>query len=236
MAIGFDVNRLSSERPSQRYRDRPRRKARTCLAFAATCLLLAGCGGFYSADEITATVVDADTKAPLAGVHVIAEWAVRGGMNYGDVVGYMNVMEAVTDQDGRFHFPGWGPRPNFHFGEIRQAAPALILFKSGYQYTSMENNGNSLDAAPHATRSDWNHQTITMKRHLWTLRDEAYAPLVTDVESLWRHGEWHSIRRFLCALAPEHGSTPEHLLFETAYSTGALRQRGIDCDLAEADR
>jgi hypothetical protein len=230
------VNRLNSVRAFQRHLVRLCNMARTLLALTGTCLFVSGCGGFYSAEEITATVVDAETKAPLAGVHVIAEWAIRGGMNYGDVVGYMKVMETVTDKNGRFHFPGWGPRPNLHFGEIRQAAPALMLFKSGYRYISMENNGNSMDAAPHATRSDWNHQTITMKPHLWTLRDEAYAPLVTDVESLWRHGEWHRIHRFLCALAPEHDSTPEQLLFKTAYSTRALRQRGIDCDLAEDNR
>lgn len=231
MATGFDVKR---SRPVPSLRHHLRRlfgRASTVLALVAGCLLVSACGGFYSADEITATVVDADTKAPLAGVHVIAEWAVRGGMNYGNVVGYMNVMETVTDKDGRFHFPGWGPRPNFHFGTIFQEAPGLILFKAGYRYTALENNGSVLKATPHKMRSDWDRQTIPMERHAdaASAYDRGFIPLETDLEFLRREGYWRDVTRFLCAIGHERALRDKRHTPSILYTYQSLRDRGVNC-------
>ena len=236
MAIGFDVSRRKTVPYLLRHAGR--RKARTIATVVGCCLLVSACGGFYTADEINATVVDADTKASIVGVNVIAEWVIQGGFNYGGVVGYLNVMETVTDQNGRFHFPSWGPRPNFHFGRVFQEAPTLTFFKPGYRYTVATNNGSVLAASPHRMTSDWNGQTVVMQRRLSPVleRSELYIPVVTQIESLWRFGEWSHIRRFLCALAPTRGSLPEYDAFWIDYSPQALQRRGVDCTQTRVDR
>jgi hypothetical protein len=206
---------------------------RRLVLYAAIGASVSACG-IYSADEITATVVDADTKAPIEGVNVVAEWTIRGGINYGATVGYMNVLETVTDKNGKFHFASWGPRLNFRIGEIRQEAPALMLFKSGYRYTAMENNGSSLAAAPSAMKSDWNEQTIPMKRYSGTTPDyeAGYIALVTDTDNLQRYGHWADIPRFLCALGQEHDSLSAHGVRNLLYSFKSLNEAGLDCRIA----
>ncbi|HEX6550206.1 MAG TPA: hypothetical protein VF117_05980, partial [Gammaproteobacteria bacterium] len=85
--------------------------------FLITVLLtpsfLVACGQdtVLSADPIDATLVDADTGKPLAGVPVVAYWALKSGSLTGDSLpcGAAGVEEAVTDKDGKFHIPGWGP-------------------------------------------------------------------------------------------------------------------------------
>jgi len=187
--------------------------------------------GIYSAEEITTTVIDADTKAPIEGVNVVADWAVRGGVNYGATVGYIKVMETVTDVNGKFHFSRWGPRPNFHLGEIRQKAPALMLFKSGYRYTVVENVGGSLNAAPSTMQSNWNNQTIAMERYVGSAPDydAGFISLMTDTDNLKRYGHWADIPRFLCALARESNSLAASGVRNSLYSVKSLSDAGLDC-------
>jgi hypothetical protein len=232
MATGLDVNRLrwTSLRPFQQQLSGLYNSARSIVMLTGACLLLSGCGRFYSADAISAMLVDADTKAPLPGVHVIAEWAIRGGMNYGDVVGYMNVMETVTDKDGRFHFPAWGPRPNLHFGAIFQDAPGLIFFKAGYRYAALANNGSVLVRAPSKLTSDWNRQTIPLPPQVTNASyDEGYISLRTDLEFLRREGHWGDIRQFLCALSRERAALNRRNLPSILYTSQSLREQGVDC-------
>ena len=235
MASGFDVKRCDLL-PGLR-RSPGRGKAPAIAAVVGCCLLVSACG-FYSADEITATVVDADTKLPIAGVNVIAEWVVRGGINYGGVVAYMNVMETVTDRDGRFHFSAWGPRLNFHFGTIFQEAPTLILFKPGYRLGVAANNGSVLEPSPSKMKSDSNGQTIKLERRASSVleRSDLKIFMYTELADLWTLGEWSHIPRFLCALSPDSGSAPEREILKNTYSWKALAQRGVHCNSSEADR
>src|SRR5947209_3399798 len=83
---------------------------RSTLLIALCILVLTGCYQIYSAEPITATVVDADTKEPLEGVVVVAHWEMKGGLEGGNVEGEVMIMEAVTDAQGKFHFPAWGPK------------------------------------------------------------------------------------------------------------------------------
>ena len=61
----------------------------------------------YFGLPVTARVVDAETGQPVEGVMVVANCPMRGG--HGTPAGQAMVMEAVTDKDGVFHFPWWGP-------------------------------------------------------------------------------------------------------------------------------
>lgn len=230
MATGLDVNSYSSRcTPWSHLLDRCAGNCRFALV-TLFCLSVSSCG-IYSAGEITATVVDSDTNVPLEGVNVVAAWKVRGGVNFGATVGYINVMETISGKDGKFHFPKWGPRPNLHVGEIRQEAPVLMLFKSGYRYSVVENNSSSIAPAPGAMKSDWNGALIPMKRYLGHTPDyeAGFIPLITDIENLKRYGRWNDIAGLLCAMAREHEYLSAHGIGNTLYPFKALNDAGVDC-------
>jgi hypothetical protein len=83
----------------------------------------------YSGAPIRGQVMDDATGKPLEGAIVVAQWelvreVIPGLVNesYGDV---LNIAEAVTDRDGRYEIPGWGPiaRPMFFHLEERDGGP-----------------------------------------------------------------------------------------------------------------
>ena len=95
-----------------------RHRART-TAFALT-----SCVRVYYADPIKARVVDAATGTPVEGVNVLAAWQAKGGLEGGNIMGYVKVMEDVTDANGEFSFPGWGPKVWFNGSHSRWGAAA----------------------------------------------------------------------------------------------------------------
>ena len=79
------------------------------FAFAVVvATALGGCSKYYSADSLTAWIVDADTGAPIPGVNVVAGWEMKGGLEGGNVVGWVMVMEAVSDANGKICFSCMG--------------------------------------------------------------------------------------------------------------------------------
>ena len=75
-----------------------------------TALALNACGSpYYTSDPIEAWVVDADTGQPIEGAVVTANWQLVGfGFDTGGrKLGQLEVMEALTDKNGRFYFPGF---------------------------------------------------------------------------------------------------------------------------------
>ncbi|HXG17000.1 MAG TPA: hypothetical protein VNK50_12190, partial [Calidithermus sp.] len=62
---------------------------------------------FYSAKPIQAVVVEEGTRRPLAGVVVVAIWELSTISGRGHV---LQIDETVTDAQGRFSLPGFGPR------------------------------------------------------------------------------------------------------------------------------
>lgn len=101
---------------------------------------LQSCAFFYTAKPIEAWVVDAQTKKPLEGVIVVAHWQLKGGLEGGNPVGQMMVMETATDAKGRFYFPGWGPKLRPWYGELKDQSPGILLFKSGYESRGLQND------------------------------------------------------------------------------------------------
>lgn len=122
--------------------------------------ILSGCASL-SAAPISAQVVDADTHQPLAGVVVVAHWELHRGSFTGDALpcGEAGVEEAVTDQDGGFHIPGWGPVTSSC--DMRGAEPSLILFKSGYHPKGVNNPTYSIETVS-VSRSFWDGKTIEL--------------------------------------------------------------------------
>lgn len=141
----------------------------------------------YAAEAIEASVVDAETKKPLEGVVVTANWQLEEGTLGGNrSAGQLMVMEAVTDKNGRFAFPAWGPKWIWK-GFLVNADPKLLLFKSGYEYRELY---NEYSGAPELrTRklrySDWNGKTIVLKPFRETLAK--YKEHFEDLNSALEH-------------------------------------------------
>ncbi len=162
----------------------------------------------YSADPLAAAVVDGATGVPLEGVNVVAGWEALGGLEGGNLKGWVMVMETVTDTSGRFDFPGWGPKKHVGGGLVRNGSPLLILFKSGYELGYLrQRKQSSVEYAPLHMRSDWDGQTIKLKRFEGSA--DAYAEklafLDIQIDSLLYNEEcnWKAIPKFLWASAEQ---------------------------------
>jgi hypothetical protein len=138
------------------------------VLLALTMLLLQGCAQSYSAKSIEAWVVDKDTGKPLEGVNVVARWELRAGIK--DTRPYqLQIMEDVTDKNGRFFFPAWGPKKipeHLHWAaRLEENDPGIVIFKSGYEVKGMQNDHPSTGThGPSVRTSDWNGKTIQIRR------------------------------------------------------------------------
>jgi len=135
----------------------------------AMLLPVSACAGYhsltYTAESIEAKVIDAETKQPLEGVVVVAHWELERGTMGGNVpAGQLMVMEAVTDREGKFSFPGWGPK-TVRDSFLVDKDPRLLFFKSGYRYLALRNEYNSSrELRTHLIRrSEWRGKSIEMK-------------------------------------------------------------------------
>jgi len=158
----------------------------------------------YSAEPIEAWVIDAETKQPLEGVIVTANWQLEEGTFGGNVpVGQLMVMEAVTDNNGRFYFPAWGPiKPKKGHLVIRD--PQLLIFKSGYKHFGLENElAQNYNKGP-VRRSEWNGKKIEMREFKGGLKEYGKHLVDLNISLNWaingRNCEWKSITRMILAL------------------------------------
>ncbi len=126
-------------------------------------VILAACA-HISAEPVTAQVVD-DVGQPVAGVVVVAYWELHKGSFTGDALpcGAADVEEAVTDQDGRFQIPSWGPV--WSSCDMRSYNPLLVLFKSGYYPEGMNNNPVDALQTVSVSHSVWSGKTIVLRRY-----------------------------------------------------------------------
>lgn len=120
----------------------------------------------YSAESIEAWVVDAETKKPIEGAVVVAHWVLEGGIHV-DRVGDLVVVEMVTNKDGRFYFPAWGPIRHWNRSRLTNMDPEILIFKGGYKNRRLANPSTkeSIEGKPYPVRrSFWNGKTIELKR------------------------------------------------------------------------
>lgn len=116
------------------------------LVSLCSMLVLPACASplKYSADPIEAWIIDAETKQPLENVIVVAHWELettsRIVPHQTNSAGSLMVLETVTDKNGRFYFPAWGPKWHLGTGNLTDSDPELILFKSGYKYLRVSNS------------------------------------------------------------------------------------------------
>jgi hypothetical protein len=184
----------------------------SCLLLALGALLLqAGAAAqTYSAKPIRATVVDADSGEPLAGVNVVAQWILHD--NGWKRVGDLELLEAVTGADGSFRFPGWQgktpPMAGLYGTRLGNDDPALVLFKSGYKVRGVGNDlqpERLLDANHTWQRySDWDGKIIKLEKFNGNM--EVYTALAAGTLTGLGEGlecPWKRVPRLISALIKE---------------------------------
>lgn len=120
----------------------------------------------YYANDIHGQVVDAETGQPLEGVVVVARWRLRWiGIGESGTGGSINTLEAVTDKEGKYFIPGWGPRPRPPLSFLDNLDPDLRFFKSNYYPQGL---ANRLLNYEHHNRSmtrtsEWDGKVIQLK-------------------------------------------------------------------------
>jgi hypothetical protein len=212
------------------------------ISVACAAFLGAGCDSrrpVYTADPITAWVVDKDSGTPLAGVNVVAAWELKGGLEGGNTVGFLKVMETMTDASGKFEFPGWGPLRNEKSGLLRDATPEFLLFKSGYRFYGVGQPA-IIDVAPAHLQSYWNGKQIPLQRFDGSLDEysrDLSLYLGTTISTLLSKDDctWKYIPKFLAAADRQnqifmanrtHGNLGGLQYWNTAYAgnCGSLKQ------------
>lgn len=121
------------------------------MVLALIACLVSSCGIIphsYQAAPITGQVVDKETGKPVEGVHVAVYWqlydnSVLGGLGGRVVTDVMGVSETVTDKDGYYHIPGWGPE--YVAGDyLGEESPMIGFYKTGYEFKEVYNSNMTL--------------------------------------------------------------------------------------------
>ena len=179
-------------------------------------MTLPACATTYSALPIAAQVVDADSGEPLEDVIVVVKWEfdyIPPGISEHRGFGTFEFAEAVTNKNGEFMFPGWGPKavpsdtPSRAF--MSPNNPTIALFKPGYLYevknnplqTAYLDDRNYIgDPVRHST---WNGKVIRLKRKSGDT--SSYVARLQSPGGLPGGGScnWERIPRMLSALIRE---------------------------------
>ena len=168
-------------------------------------LPLQACTTTNSAKSVEGWVVDAETHQPLEGVNVVALWSM-------DIHGFtggssnIKVMETVTDKDGRWFFPAWGPEPvpdYIPWDSSRSFEyPAIVFFKSGYEPKGVSNEITGPRPKPGTTESEWNGKTIELKKFKGSMAQYS-SMLGNDLTGATGSCAWKKYPRMMAALIKE---------------------------------
>ncbi len=189
---------------------------------------------FYFAQDIRAQVVD-ETGQPLKDVIVTANWQIQVQAE-GYPLRQIAVMETVTDEEGRFAFPWWGPRLHWPInGVLYSSAPQLILFKRGYKPAPLTNDLFHPNFGMFR-KSDWNGQTIRLAAFHGD--DEAYAKVLGALDGglvafLPHSCDWRYIPRMLVAIGAEAQTLRNHQLDIGHYGLHTIDDRAREVDVAK---
>ena len=128
------------------------RKRVSAMSLAVlTTLICSGCIAHRSGFE--GTVVDLETGKPIEGAIVLAHWRLKIQIMETQDGGAIQLMETVTDRDGRFHFPSWTKFYSPTRGVMEQLQdPEVLIFKQGYRFKRARNfslSDERLAGAPH---------------------------------------------------------------------------------------
>ncbi len=189
------------------------------IVITGAVISLQACSNTYSAKAIEAWVVDADTKKPLEGVIVVANWELRYGLEGGGTY-QLQVMETVTDKSGKFYFPAWGPKkiPEHLPSEARlkNDDPGLSFFYPNYGAVARANDKpfKSLGGHGESERTSvWNGKKIELKTRHATVKEYVFdiEGVVSNLHFIQagRQCEWTLVPLMVGALIKENSRLKE---------------------------
>lgn len=162
----------------------------------------------YSAKEIRGQIVDAETNQPIEGAIIVAQWVLfHIGPGHGGHKSRIHVHETITDRDGNYVIPEWGPKVRPPMTELHHRDPQLSIFKSGYEPMGVSNELVSTVRPDSLRVSDWDGKVIKLKPTKENLEDYAlrlssfYSGLV---ESMRDKDEWKKYPRMTLAVYNEN--------------------------------
>ena len=178
--------------------------ARRLLILGAVALLLPlpACSFVYRAEAIEGWVVDSETGKPIEGVILVAHWLLKGGFEGGNPIKELQVLEAVTDSNGRYYFPAWGPKFALS-GNLKSESPEILVFSPGYKALGLSNQWYE---GRDSSKFDFNKKTTKLVRFKGAPSEYA-KDLDRLSDSLFRVGSrydklciWRSFPKMLVAL------------------------------------
>ncbi len=159
------------------------KKLKHIFSIMSLLLFLTGCSYFprvYMADEVHGSVVDAETGEPIDDVMVLIYWEQWGGfLSEGHVTQYLVLKETVTDVNGHYSFPSWGPKITIS-GFINDSNPFFMFHKRGYSPVYTYNIMPKANR-PYVMESDLTDKAIKLKPFKGSL--EEYAREVSMLDS-----------------------------------------------------
>jgi len=180
----------------------------------------------YSAAEIRGSVVDAETKQPLEGVHVVAQWILQTGVIHGEHIVRLQILEAVTDAAGQYYLPAWGSRARPPSSRLEWGYdPTLLYFKPGYVQLVRHNyDPPPLNEPDMSERiSVWNGRTIELKPFRGT--PDTWAGYLSSLQTGLAWGEhipiatgpvndyWKQMPRMVLAIVEQRNLLPGRLTY-----------------------
>lgn len=193
-------------------------KRKLVFAFLGTIFSLAACATpFYSAKEIRGQIVDGESGQPIEGAVVVAQWVLfHIGIGHGGHKSRIHIYETVTDKDGRYVIPAWGPKPRPPMTELQERDPDILIFKSGYEPEVLTNSTMREGAM---RMSEWDGKVVKMRLPKRPrLEDQAFrlSSFYGGLEAYGSNNDWRNYPRMLLAVYAEKqrlrslGLSPEH--------------------------
>jgi hypothetical protein len=170
----------------------------------------------YSAKEIRGQVVDDATGQPIEGAVVVAQWVLfHGGPGHGGHKGRLHIYETVTDNDGRYFIPAWGPKVHPPMTELVNRDPEILIFKSTYEPKTLRNSVTREDSV---RVSEWDGKVVKLKKSTEPLEKQGF--YLSSFYGSLGYGDdvsdWKNYPRMLLAIYSEKqrlqslGLPPEH--------------------------
>jgi hypothetical protein len=176
------------------------------LALSLLLLMQAGCATQYSSEAIHGKVVDAKSKQPVENAIIAVDWLVVG--MEGMPLQQLAVMETVTDKNGKFEIPPWGPKRMVvdSYATIRYTQPTLRIFKSGYIPIVVANNIPGGPPESHLISFGPNGSTFELESFQGSLKEYAdkFMPVNLSLFEIYSDSTkfcgWRSLPRLIIAL------------------------------------
>lgn len=94
-------------------------------------------GKKYFSSETRIRVIDAETKEPIEGAIVVANWQTSNGHSF--PIFSFELFEVTTDAQGYFELPAWSTTRELRTEALNEEAPEIRIFKPGYLYKLLHN-------------------------------------------------------------------------------------------------